>query len=349
MQRKKQRKSNIELLRCILMYMVIILHYNNPSMGGALANASGINGAFLRFLEAVSVCAVNGFVLISAYFLSRTPERNIRKPLQLLAMVSGYKVLFYLVSVVLGMESFQLFAFLGSMVPANWFVILFSVLYVITPYINPLFEALSQKQLQHFLLLLTALFVFYPTIVETGMDLMTGSTQCAGLGTVTITGSADGYSIVNFMLIYLIGGYLSRYPLPFSTGKYCAGFAACVLLGFLMSFVSNTYTSYSNCFVFFAAIFLFLIFLSWDIGSHGWINEISRSTFGIFIIHTCPFMIFHFWGYFRIAEYAKASFGALFLHVLISVSVMFAVCFVIDYLCRKAVSLAAVWGREDIP
>ncbi len=353
MQEKKQRKSNIELLRCILMYMVIILHYNNPDMGGALANASGINEVFLHFLEAASVCAVNCFVLISAFFLSRTTERSIRKPLQLLAMVSGYKILFYLLSVVLGVEPFQLFSLVWNVIPANWFVVLFSVLYVITPYINPLFEVLSQKQLQRFLLLLIILFVLYPTIVEIGMELVTGSTQCVGLGTVTVTGSSEGYTIVNFLLIYLIGGYLNRYPLSFSTGKYCAGFLCCVLLDFLLSFISQVYTSYSNIFVFFAAIFLFLVFWSWDIGSHRWINEISKSTFGIFIIHTCSFMLFHFWGYFRIAEYAKASFGVMVLHAWISVSAMFVICFVIDYICRKAITPIVsviekrIWKRKD--
>ena len=36
--RNENRQSNIELLRIVLILMIIMLHYNNGAMGGALAN-----------------------------------------------------------------------------------------------------------------------------------------------------------------------------------------------------------------------------------------------------------------------------------------------------------------------
>lgn len=40
---KTVRKSNIELLRALLMFMVIVLHYNNEQMGGGFGYATGIS------------------------------------------------------------------------------------------------------------------------------------------------------------------------------------------------------------------------------------------------------------------------------------------------------------------
>ena len=39
----KQRESNIELLRICTMSGVILLHYNNPGIGGAFNHAQGID------------------------------------------------------------------------------------------------------------------------------------------------------------------------------------------------------------------------------------------------------------------------------------------------------------------
>ena len=69
---KTARNSNIELLRIILMFMVILLHFNNSEMGGAFNYAENkpLNSFILYFLESLSICAVNCFMIISGYFLA---------------------------------------------------------------------------------------------------------------------------------------------------------------------------------------------------------------------------------------------------------------------------------------
>ena len=66
----KKRNANMELLRLLSMFMVVMLHaigksnlLNNPDVG--------INGNCIIawILEAMSLCAVNVFILISGYFL----------------------------------------------------------------------------------------------------------------------------------------------------------------------------------------------------------------------------------------------------------------------------------------
>ena len=62
--KKLQRKSNIELLRALLMFLVIILHYNNAEMGGAFAVASG---ASLNVLKFIGDCSYS--IYLSHYIL----------------------------------------------------------------------------------------------------------------------------------------------------------------------------------------------------------------------------------------------------------------------------------------
>lgn len=54
----KIRNSNIELLRLVLMAFVVLLHFNNDTMGGAfvLVNDLPIENACFRTLEAFCIC-----------------------------------------------------------------------------------------------------------------------------------------------------------------------------------------------------------------------------------------------------------------------------------------------------
>ena len=69
MDKRRDRESNIELLRILAMFGVIILHYNNPSIGGlSFVKYGSLNYWFLNIAESIFVCAVNLFMIISAYF-----------------------------------------------------------------------------------------------------------------------------------------------------------------------------------------------------------------------------------------------------------------------------------------
>ncbi len=62
----KRRNANIELLRIISMFMVLVLHALNWS--GALNYTSGICYWVYWWMEALAIVAVNVFMLISGYF-----------------------------------------------------------------------------------------------------------------------------------------------------------------------------------------------------------------------------------------------------------------------------------------
>lgn len=78
----KKRNIGLDCLRIISMIMIVFLHY--LSKGGLLRaeNTSGIYHIIYYFIEALSIIAVNCYVLISGYFLIRSKFRW-KKVLQL--------------------------------------------------------------------------------------------------------------------------------------------------------------------------------------------------------------------------------------------------------------------------
>lgn len=77
----RQRKSNIELLRIVLILFVIILHYMNASMGGALGHVQPgtLNYYLDHLIESLSIIAVNVFIIITGISLIRKARLSCRK------------------------------------------------------------------------------------------------------------------------------------------------------------------------------------------------------------------------------------------------------------------------------
>ena len=79
---KKTRQSNVELLRLLAMFMVLLLHavqsFQWPR-GGFLMSQPRLVHLGFSFVEMISVVAVNVFVLISGWFGIRPTTRGLGK------------------------------------------------------------------------------------------------------------------------------------------------------------------------------------------------------------------------------------------------------------------------------
>ena len=96
--KKAQRMANLELLRCIAMMMVIVLHYLGKSdlLVDLTENPLGSVGMTAWFLESFCIVAVNAYMLISGYFLCMStykPGRLIKLYLQVWFYSVGVGVL----------------------------------------------------------------------------------------------------------------------------------------------------------------------------------------------------------------------------------------------------------------
>lgn len=103
-------------------------------------------------------------------------------------------------------SDFSIKGFVVSFIPSNYFIILYIVVFLISPYLNLIFENLDSKKRKFFIELMIVLFSVYPTVVDALIEVTKHSFN--GLSSISMYGSQYGYTIVNFMLCYCIGAYI---------------------------------------------------------------------------------------------------------------------------------------------
>lgn len=306
---KQKRNSNIELLRVISMFMVILIHLMTKTSVLWEMNHGQPVYYISWFLYAFCMTGVNCYVLISGYFGTESKfkfDRLIR---------IYFQVLFYSVGIAVIMRicHFDLKdGWLNVLLPITrreyWFATVYLGLYCLTPFLNLALKNISEKQLRQLLLVLGVLFCVIPTFLHADNWLEDGG----------------AYGIVWFVFLYLTGGYIKKY---YSNGRKKSGFyylisililpvsKIIVLLAGKISVIStalseDTISKISELLYSFnslpaacASVFLFLLFCSIEIKSESMskiINFTGSLTFGIYLIHNNRNLSGHLWEGMRI-------------------------------------------------
>jgi len=277
----KVRDSNVELLRILAIMGVILLHYNNWNVGGGFRYVSpeSLNQTILFILESVFICAVDLFMLITGFFSCKSQKRNLSKVLMLLLQVSVFRAISYLKSTggVISGNSFLLI-----LLPVNYFVILYTAVYLISPYINLIFQKLTKQQIVKFSGVCIFLFSFWPTVVD-GIESLTGTKN--GLSTISMYGSDRGYTFINFLLMYMIGAGLKFLNIQIKKRYSVVMFISCVTVLTIWGKINSSIAwSYCNPVVVLEAVSVFLLFRQFDLKSK-LINSLSKATFTCFLFH----------------------------------------------------------------
>lgn len=273
-----KRHTNIELLRLVLMFLIVTEHVFGH--GGGIINyiiGRSTDMAELSFINcaiyAPCIMSVDCFILISGYFGIKF---NIKKLVNFwiqacstaLILIS-FSLLWMRPNVVLIIKSFM-------PILSNywWFLSTYVFLFILSPMINGFIENLSQRQFKTIIIIL-AIF------------------NCVG-GLIWGTFNTNsGYSIVNFIFIYLIGRYIRIYVGNIDNHRHLIGLALLILN---LAFISLIYLfqkngasinirilAYNNPFVIILAILFFLFFKSLKIKTN--IQSISKCALGIYLFH----------------------------------------------------------------
>ena len=227
---KKRRDSNLELLRIISMCGIISMHYFG--MGGAVQNSVFPNFSwfFTHFINSLAIPLVNGFVLITGYFIVDKQMFSLKKPIELLIITATYGIISYLVYLCVGGSSSvkgALEALFPFIIGKRWFVETYIILILFAPFINKALSLLNHKQYRLLLLLQIVVFCLWYSL---------------GLSAPILD---DGYGIINFITLYMIGGYIRYYGedklFVWNQSKYLVVFFVCVATTFLLSYFINPY------------------------------------------------------------------------------------------------------------
>ena len=264
------RNSSIELLRIIAACMVVVLHIN----GAVIAVSYNVN-PFLHFIQSCSNCAVDLFLIISGFFLVGNIDNykiNWKKIIYLFVLYCCILISVALFRLIVNDIDLILFLkIVGSCFPPRcYFLVLYIVMYLLSPYINTILKSLDHNKRLRFLLISFILFSIYPTITDIYQALL-DKENIMGLSSVSAWGQQHGYNIVNFILCYLIGACIRlnnldknvSYSKSFICYLLCSVSIYVMYLLFPTNDLSIAY-NYSNPLVLLSASSLFIFALKFN-------------------------------------------------------------------------------------
>ena len=213
------RNIALDVLRLVSMLMVTMLHITGHGLNNVQLGIHQVTYWISLFLNSFSLVAVNCFVLISGYFLS-AKGTSPKKLLSLWLQVWMYSVGIYLaLCLIPGIPvNFRFSTLVECMCPLlshqYWFFTVYFLLYLIAPFLNKLVNSWSQTEYRKALILLLTVFSLVAS-VNIWSDHF---------------GTNRGYSLIWFMILYLIAGYLRRFDLRRSVHPGLIYLVSCLLL-----------------------------------------------------------------------------------------------------------------------
>ena len=285
---KTKRQSNIELLRMLAMFLVLLVHADYFSLGAPSIQEIQNNtlDSFLRiFFEAISIVCVNVFILISGWFGIKPSFKGLCNFIyQCLFFLTGL----YIVTLLIGVNELSLKGLAGCVFATklNWFIKAYLLLYILSPVLNAFIKTTTQRT---FKLVLIAFFSFTCTYCWIGVASFMNR----------------GYSTLFFIGLYLLARYTRLYSPKwslYSAKTYLTFYFLCVIFvtstSFLVPFLLNKSTpldlfSYICPTTIIGAISLLLFFTKIKL-QNNFVNWCGISCFAVFLMHVSPSTIYHF-------------------------------------------------------
>lgn len=319
---RSRRNSAVELLRILFSIGICVLHYNNVVIGGAFlyAEDDSVNQKYLLFSESFFIAAVNVFIMISGFYSAKALRTRILKIPELLIQTSLFALMFYLADVLTGSDQWSLRQALVHLLPNHYFVILYSALSLTAPFLNAGLREIRRhgRSLRALTVLLLILFSAEPFLVDVFDRFTAGSYSV--LSTIGREGSQDGYTIVNFMLVYILGASMNLLEIRISRKLCAAGSLAGILLLWILSLQNSVVWHYENPLIILISALL-VSFATQSSFSSRAVNELSGACFTCFLFHAW------FFRFLRIDLAVRGSLFGLIAHQLVTCTLLFLLSF----------------------
>ena len=282
----KERNSNLELYRIIVMLLIVAHHYvvNSGLMSVMKEEPLHIQSIFLYLFGMWGKTGINCFVMITGYFMCKS-HISLRKFMKLLLEVYFYNVVITGIFLLTGYARPSFSTVFYALVPIQSFgvnfVACFVVFYLLIPFLNLLIQTMNSKL--HLRLILLCLLVYC----------MIGTIPKITLGVNYVSW---------FVVLYFIASYIRLYGFPIKISNRNWGWLT--LLSILISMASVVFMAWlstvfvnKNIPVFWfvadsnhimalvTALCSFMFFKDLNIRYSKVINLIGASTFGVLLIH----------------------------------------------------------------
>ena len=162
---RQQRESNIELLRIVAMFLVLIVHADFFALGApshSEIKANLLDSSLRVFFQSLSIACVDIFVFISGWFGIKPKVKGVSAYIfQCLFFLIGI----YAVTLIVGWSTLSIQGIRGCFAATslNWFIKAYLLLYILSPVLNAFVETTSRKQ---FKVILIAFYLFQFIYIE---------------------------------------------------------------------------------------------------------------------------------------------------------------------------------------
>ena len=347
---RSQRSSNIELLRIVAMFLIVLHHYCVNSGFVEIIDPRHLTGntLLIQFLSFGGKVGVNIFFLISGFFMINSSMKW-NKVLRLVFQIFSINVIICLFLSALGYsydyrDYLKMIPLLFS-VPAS-FIASYMVIYLLSPIINKSLHTLSKSEFNYLLLILITYFCLFATFLFQN------------------TWHYVGWAFT----MYCVGGYIKKYDLTqlnwhfgwISFGLLLLTWGAILILDFVAQYIEslpNTVWAFAisdanKITVFALGVSIFFYFAKLHVRYCKFINYIGGGiAFGVLLWHANNDLMRQcLWKDFLINTRYFCS-DYLPLHCLLSVVGVYAVCTILElirhYLIEEPIfSWFAKWKEK---
>lgn len=288
---KTDRKSNIELLRIIAIFFIIIFHCVYKS-GFSFEQGLSTNKLIVKTFWMLGELGVNLFFLITGYFMING-KFKVKKLILIITQVFFYHLITIIFANYIGIYEISSFSSLfATFFPLTsnfyWYITAYVLLYILSPYINVLCRAMTKATYQKFLITLLVLYSFIPTFFGAFYN---------------TTESLLYYNrLIWGMIVYFIGAYIKLYSIPLINTKKKSIILACVsaLVMIISILIIEKFNNFfaiiginesaylwtpNNIPMILLSISIFNIFANLKIKENIFINKLASTTLGIYLLH----------------------------------------------------------------
>ncbi len=291
---EKKRMANLELLRCVAMMMVVVLHYLGK--GGLLPDLTGKSlgsaGMAAWLMESFCIVAVNVYMFISGYFLC-TSHFRLSRLITLWLQLWLYSVTFGILGVLTGVvteTTVDTHYFLTLLFPVSmghyWFMTAYVFLYLLLPFVGTAVKKMTKQQMRLAVGILLLAFCVLKSVLPFRLEM-----------------DAKGYDCLWYLCVFMAAAYVRRFGLPLleKKGRGLLLYIVCGLLAFggtltlrevylrtgRLGRIVDICLEYNHIFAFLAALGLFMAFCRLRVNKNisGVINKIAPYTLGVYLLH----------------------------------------------------------------
>lgn len=277
----KKRDSSIDLLRILAMLGVVVLHVARTSGALSLDVATCLEGKLSsNICESFTIYSVNIFALVTGY-LCALSKTNYSRYLELyFSTVFYYVGILCVVWVCIGARTVGVDV-MKNLIPTKlpyWYVVSYTVLFFLMPFLNKLVLALSKREL----LVCSCSLILFLSVLP---------------GFESQNLASHGHNVMWLVTMYLCGAYVKLYPPTISIRVLLPLYMACTTCLFVsLQFfhVENVYFRYyTSPFVSLGAISFFIMMCRLELKSTLIVSVLSRLSplaFGVYLIHCHPYV-----------------------------------------------------------